>query len=502
MTAHRDILTSCLTLVGTLFLAPQPAGAEALTIRVATFNASLNRDTAGQLVSDLTTGGNAQAQRVAEILQRVRPDVLLVNEFDYDASHTALRLFHDNYLALSQRGQAALTYPYRFTGPSNTGVNAGQDFDNNGSIVTTLGTTTTAKNNYGNDCFGFGWFPGQYGMAVYSKFPIDTAAVRTFQKLLWKSLPSPAWPDNLGSTNVPDDWYSTAEKNIFRLSSKSHWDLPLTLPGGHRFHLLCSHPTPPSFDGTEDRNGRRNRDEIRFWAHYVDNAAFFTDDATPPHSGGLPSGERFIILGDLNADPLDGDSYLSAINQLRLHPRINATPQPASTGAVEASTAQGGVNLRHRGAAANDTADFGDTDSPTNPQPGNLRVDHVLPSTDGFTPRASGVFWPATGEPGADLVANNLTTDHRLVWMDLAVSPVIERAVRQLRLDAAAQLHWQAEANLSYSVQISPDLITWTTLPEAVTLDPVTLDAHLPLPLPTTPDHFCRVQATLAAGVP
>ena len=47
----------------------------------------------------------------------------------------------------------------------------------------------------------------------------------------------------------------------------------------------------------------------------------------------------------------------------------------------------------------------------------NLRVDYVLPST-GLHVRDSGVFWPRAGEPGSDWVG---ATDHRLVWVDLAV---------------------------------------------------------------------------------
>ena len=53
-------------------------------IRFATFNTSLNRDSAGKLITDLSTPDNEQAQAVAEIIQRTNPDVLLLNEFDYD----------------------------------------------------------------------------------------------------------------------------------------------------------------------------------------------------------------------------------------------------------------------------------------------------------------------------------------------------------------------------------------------------------------------------------
>lgn len=68
---------------------------------MATFNASLNRDTAGGLVADVSRRDNAQAANVAEVIQRVRPEVLLVNEFDYDPAGRALALFQENYLVIA-----------------------------------------------------------------------------------------------------------------------------------------------------------------------------------------------------------------------------------------------------------------------------------------------------------------------------------------------------------------------------------------------------------------
>ena len=51
---------------------------------MATFNASLNREAPGQLLDDLTTADNVQASNVAETIQRVDPDIILINEFDYE----------------------------------------------------------------------------------------------------------------------------------------------------------------------------------------------------------------------------------------------------------------------------------------------------------------------------------------------------------------------------------------------------------------------------------
>jgi hypothetical protein len=404
---RRAALTSLAgaALAGATALNASAADRHGRTVRFATFNASLNRSAQGALVKDLSTPDNAQARNAAETIQRVDPDVLLINEFDHDDQGAAVRLFLRDYLAVGQGGARPVRYPYRFTGPVNTGVASGVDLDGKNGAVTTPGSDA-----YGQDAFGYGWFPGQYGMVVLSKYPIDPRAVRTFQHFLWKDMPGNV---------MPEGYYSDEARAILRLSSKSHWDVPVRI-GRDTVHFLVSHPTPPTFDGPEDRNGRRNHDEIRLWADYIGGqrrGAYLYDDRG--RRGGLRTGARFVIAGDLNADPYDGDSYDHAVRQLLEHPAVNppATP-PASRGGVAAARLQGGANASHTGDPAYDTADFGDT------APGNLRVDHVLPSK-GLIPRANGVFWPAPGDPLYRLVGDGTTvptSDHRLVWQDVNVA--------------------------------------------------------------------------------
>lgn len=382
------------------------ATASAGSVRFATFNASLNRSAAGQLITDLSTPNNAQASNVAEIIQRTAPDVVLINEFDFDANRTALQLFQANYLSVPHNGAPAIDYPYSFTAPVNTGVDSGLDLDNSGTV------------GGPGDAFGFGFFPGQFGLAVYSKYPIDVDAIRTFQTFLWKDMPGARLPDD-PATPESADWYSADELQVFRLSSKSHWDLPLQI-GNRTVHFLVSHPTPPVFDGPEDRNGTRNADEIRLWADYITvaDSGYIYDDAGV--YGGLPAGAQFVIAGDQNSDPLDGDSIPGSAQQLLDDPRVNDGNTPTSQGAVQASAQQGGANDSQLSPPRFDTADFSDT------EPGNLRADYVLPSNRVWIVR-SAVFWPIVRSALYRLVYDPAfpfgvaSSDHRLVWADLRI---------------------------------------------------------------------------------
>jgi hypothetical protein len=418
------MLRALTAVVAALALVPAAAAGDKAEARFATFNASLNRSAAGQLIVDLSTPANSQARNAAETIQRVRPDIVLINEFDYDAAGTAMRLFQDNYLSIPQSGAAAIHYPYRFAAESNTGIPSGFDLNNNGAI------------GGPDDAYGFGFYPGQFGMAVYSMYPIATMGIRTFQKFLWKDMPGALLPDH-PATPAPADWHSPAELNVFRLSSKSHWDLPIVI-GKKVVHFLTSHPTPPVFDDPPiypagvDFNGRRNFDEIRLWADYITpgRGEYLYDDEGG--RGGLKPGSLFVIAGDQNSDPLDGDSIPGAIQQLLENPLVNAKVTPDSAGAEEQSELQGGANLTHRSDARFDTADFGFSNpfsSPPVPDtaPGNLRADYVLPRKT-MQIVGAGVFWPLSTDALFRLVgarpAPFPTSDHRLVWVDVQVPSV------------------------------------------------------------------------------
>ncbi|MEL1265267.1 endonuclease/exonuclease/phosphatase family protein [Pseudoxanthomonas putridarboris] len=368
-------------------------------LRVATYNTSLYSDEAGGLVRELE-GDSAHARKIAAVLQKVRPDLLLVNEFDYDPQHRAADLFQQRYLETAQPGGGEpLRYPYRYLAPVNTGVPSGLDLDRNG----TAGGTGRDR---GNDAWGYGLHPGQYGMLVLSRFPIDEAQVRTFQMLRWSTLPNaqnPIDPASRGAFYPEEIWQQ------LRLSSKSHWDVPVRTPGG-TVHFLVSHPTPPVFDGPEDRNGLRNADEIRLWHEYLTpgDKPWLCDDLG--RCGGLAPDARFVIAGDLNNDPVDGDGRHEAIIELLEHPRVLRMPTPRSEGGAETAQDYIAKGLKMQGSPAHVTGDFG-------PRTGAMRLDYVLPST-GFALEGSGVFWPRKDDPDAAIADGS---DHHLVWMDLSL---------------------------------------------------------------------------------
>ncbi len=397
----------------TQFTVPAPS-----SLRVASFNTSMNRPNSGDLATALASGTDTQIQAVAEVIQRANADIVLLNEFDqiytngvFDRAATVASIndFIDNYLNVAQAADtSAIDYRYFYVAASNTGVPSGFDFNNDGD-------TTDPE-----DAFGFGAFGGQFAMVLLSKHRIINSQVRTFQNFLWKDMPGAFLPpdpndsDNNGDTS---SYFTAAELNVFRLSSKTHWDIPVYVRGIGLVHLLASHPTPPVFDdGTAtvypstsvvDWNGLRNHDEIRFWADYIDpsKSSYIYDDRewqragnqTPANPrGGLRANRRFIILGDQNADPVDGDATFNPINLLLTNPLVDTSVTPSSAGALE--QVPSGSNRETK------TASF------------NLRADYALPSNLGLTLDNAWVFWPLTTDIEADLLN---ASDHRMVIIDV-----------------------------------------------------------------------------------
>ena len=71
--------------------------------------------------------------------------------------------------------------------------------------------------------------------------------------------------------------------------------------------------------------------EIRFRKDYINGATYMYDDKKK--KGGLKNGERFVIIGDQNCDPVDGDAALKPINSLLDDPLTDTSITPTSVGA-------------------------------------------------------------------------------------------------------------------------------------------------------------------------
>lgn len=335
------------------------AVADDVPIRFATFNAALTEDEPGALIARLEGGSDRQAELVAETIQRIRPDVLLLQEIDRDPDGRSLDIFRQQYLAVGQNGAEPIDYPHVVFPPANTGVPLGLDVNGDGTV------------GGPNDAAGFGNHPGQFAFAILSRLPLGHA--RTYADFLWRDMPG-----NL----MPESYYSPAAQAVVPLSSKTHVAVPVET-SARPIYVIAAHPTPPVFDDARDWNGRRNSDEIRLMVDIADDADYLMDDAGVP--GGLRDHAGWIAMGDLNADPAGGDSREAAISQLLAHPDIAGGPDTLA-----------GVP----------TATFG----------GGLRVDYVLPSTDAGTVTDAGVV---AFEDGAPLARLNQASDHRMVWVDL-----------------------------------------------------------------------------------
>ncbi|MCP4544952.1 MAG: endonuclease/exonuclease/phosphatase family protein [bacterium] len=380
-------------------IATRDDAAPVAAVRIGQFNIWEMSTTKITDVDEAGAGRNGQLLAAAAIIREIAPEILIINEIDHDYDAVArgedlalnARRFNDLYL---NRGANPLDYPYVYAAPCNTGFLTGKDLDNDGIVAT---ARNLGEREHGGDAYGYGVYPGQYSMAILSRYPLDVGDARTWRMFRWIDL-----PDNL----ITPDRFTDDELSIYRLSSKSHWDVPVQI-GDRRLHLLVSHPTPTGYDGPEDQNGRRNYDEIRMWVHYLDNDSVLVDDAGV--RGGLDGGESFVIMGDLNADP-HGDVLETgqrAIEQLLKHERVVPTGRFL--------TSAGALQGREPGAPDHferHTVGW---------EGGGLRIDYILPSVD-LTPIGGGVYWPAESSDPAGAARAELASDHHLTWLDIKLT--------------------------------------------------------------------------------
>jgi len=375
-----------------LLLNRRMAGSAPQVVRIATFDAGLVRAQAGELLRELRGGGSEAGKRIAAAVQRADVDVLFLCGLDRDAAGETARVFAREYLAVAQGRLRPIDFEFVFAPPVNAGEASGQDLDGDG------------RSDGPGDAYAPGAFAGSDGLALLSRHPLDTDGARTFRMLPWSAM-----PDALRPPDVPD-----AAWPQLRLSSRNHCDVTMHVLGAD-VHLLCSHPTRIAVPGAGEREARRNHDEISFWCDYLTpaRAGWIVDDRGA--AGGLPAAAHFVVLGDLECDPVDGPGRRDAIAALLAHERV-LDPKPGSAGAAEESKRQWGANATHKGEPGLCTADLDDDPSTG---PGNLRLDYVLVARSLRVVDAN-VVWPRA-LPGAAAAAD--APPHHIVWADFTLQP-------------------------------------------------------------------------------
>ncbi len=302
-----------------------------------------------------------QVAAVVAVLARLGADVVVLTGVDYDYGQAAITAL--------QADLAAAGAPYRHVLAlrPNSGVQTGLDLDSNG------------KTGESRDAQGFGRFAGSAGMAVLSRFPLGKP--RDFSGLLWRDLPGADLPPDL----------TDAARAVQLLSTSGHYEVPVSYGEGKVLRLLIWYATPPVFDGPEDRNGLRNKDEAAFWLRLLDGALPFAPPEKP-----------FVLLGQSNLDPVDGDGLHEAMTDLLSHPALQ-DPQPRGDDVH--------LDPGHSGDPRLDTALYGEG-------LGGLRVDVLLPQA-GLAVIAAGVMWPS---PQDDFAATlSAASRHRPVWAEIVL---------------------------------------------------------------------------------
>lgn len=213
------------------------------------------------------------------------------------------------------------------------------------------------------DALGYGRFTGDSGVVLLSRLPLGPVADHSADP--WAA-------GDLVPAGV-----------TLPTSTVAQWVVPVA---GTPLVLVTLAAGTPVFDGPEDRNGRRNAAELAL-AHRLARAV--------RARGGMP-----VLMGRANVDPADGQGPRAAMRRLLDDPALR-DPRPRGAG---------GGGAGHRGDPTLDTAAW--------EGPGPLRVDYVLPDAR-LRVVASGVLWPAPGEPMADVVA--AVGPGRAVWVDLAL---------------------------------------------------------------------------------
>lgn len=243
-------------------------------------------------------GQNKQTVRAASIVKNLAPDLISINEMQYDKKDVPTKGLPGTgqnmkrFLAIIDPATTA-DWQYTF-GEGNTGKKAIKQTDGNYAENPNAPASRALA-----DQVNFGTFPGQYSTGFATKFPIKNRLINN--KIRWqdwdKSFPfaNHALPD--GTTLPPT--MSLFDKNF----NDSEVDI-----GGKLIHFITYH-TVPAFDfgSASNTNVLRNQAQLEFLEWYLLGSCepANTNSQVKQCKRGirpLTTADSFIAVGDLNVD--------------------------------------------------------------------------------------------------------------------------------------------------------------------------------------------------------
>lgn len=335
-----------------------------------------------------------QLVAMAQVLDRFRPDILSINELQFDIENVPeaglpgapstvqpgdacqaknARRLADRLHALNPE----LRYDYAVVAMGNSGV----EFQTTEEVADNFKVRPDE-------------FLGRYSLGLISRYPILHDQVRVLHDLAWHDLPGnsiDAIREDL-DIEVPEGYW---------LFEKAIVVVPIDV-NGSILHVVLLHPMTSGF---HPMNPYRNHDELRALQLWL------AGELDAPGWEPLPEDAMFVLIGDWNVDPEDGDGDRASLPQVLSSPRV-VTHFPEGEGGTK------GVNPRRNTFLSGCGREDGTL--PWNPQNKmQMQLDYMLPSTTIGQPTESGIFWPTY--PSEDWNLACRASDHRLMWEDLAL---------------------------------------------------------------------------------
>jgi hypothetical protein len=352
-------------------------GAPDKIVRFAFYHLGWHFKSSADLLLKLGDSKYFSATAAAEVIQRVKPQVLFLSGLDVDAQELTVSKFSSSFLTVTQSGQTPIQYPHLYCMKSN--------------------------NKLRSSC-------------ILSKFPFKSDKIRTFKNFAWEDMQKSKIPKNFrfqSKYKNPIQAKLDRLKSAKKLFSHNFADIPMVI-GKTEIHLIHLLSAPTELESlSETVIPEQYQDESQFLQDYLspETSQYIEDDSGK--KGGIAANAHYVIGADFRMDPSDGPGTKTSINQLLDLDILNSNVLPNSVGATEDAAVEAGKNAFHIGTASNDTTYF----SPETH--GNLRTSFLIPNKS-LTIDSSGVFWPDTSHPARRLIDPKVT-NRRLIYVDLQI---------------------------------------------------------------------------------